>query len=84
MFTHKLKVVLLINDTETCVETCVSFKLSKLLNKEHVEVFTNGIPANPNLHPVPTQEHAKAQLCDAERKKSKLYANIKRHAKQTY
>ena len=40
MFTHKLKVVLLINDTETCVEPCVSCKLSKLLNKEHVEVFT--------------------------------------------
>ena len=40
VFTHKLKVALLINDTETCVETCVNFKLSKLLNKEHVEVFT--------------------------------------------
>ena len=48
-------------------------------------VVNNGIPANPTLHPVPTQEHAKAQLCDAERKKkSKLYANIKRHAKETY
>jgi hypothetical protein len=35
--------VLLINDTETYVETCVSFKLSKLLNKEHVEVFTQTI-----------------------------------------
>jgi hypothetical protein len=33
-------VVLLINDTETYVETCVCLKLSKLLNKEHVEVFT--------------------------------------------
>jgi hypothetical protein len=31
VFSHKLKVVLLINDTETYVETCVSFKLSKLL-----------------------------------------------------
>ena len=25
-------------------------------------VVNSGIPANPNLHPVPTQEHAKAQL----------------------
>ena len=50
-------------------------------------VVNNGIPAitNPNLHPVPTQEHAKAQLCDGERKKkSKMYAGIKRHAKETH
>ena len=50
-------------------------------------VVNNGIPAiaNTNLHPVPTQEHAKAQLCDAERKKeSKMYADIKRHAKETH
>ena len=49
-------------------------------------VVNNGISAiaNPNLHPVPTQEHAKAQLCDAERnKKSKMYADIRRHAKET-
>ena len=45
----------------------------------------NGIPANPNLHPAPTQEHAKAQLCDAERKKkSKMNADIERHAKETH
>ena len=48
-------------------------------------MVNNGIPANPNLHPVPTQEHAKAQLCDAERKEnSKLYVDIKRHAKETH
>ena len=49
-------------------------------------VVNNGTPAtaNPNLHPVPTQEHAKAQLCDAERKKkSKMYADLKRHARET-
>ena len=48
-------------------------------------VVNNGIPetANPNLHPVPTQEHAKAQLCDAEpKKKSKMYADLKRHARE--
>ena len=32
-----------------------------------------------------TQKHAKVQLCDVERKKkSKLYADIKRHAKETH
>ena len=48
-------------------------------------MVNNGIPANPNLHPVPTQEHAKAQLCDAERKKKgKLCVDIKRYAKETH
>ena len=44
-----------------------------------------GFQQTPNLHPVPTQEHAKAQLCDGEcKKKSKLYADIKQHAKETH
>ena len=48
-------------------------------------VVNNGIPANPNLHPVPTKAHEKAQLCDVKRKKkSKLYADIERHAKETH
>ena len=50
-------------------------------------VVNNGIPAiaKPNLHPVPTQEHAKSQLCDAElKKKSKMYADIRRHEKETH
>ena len=48
-------------------------------------VSNNGIPASPNLHPVPTQDHAKAKVCDAERKrKSKQYADLKRNATNTH
>ena len=50
MFSHKLKVVLLINDMETYVETCVCLKLSKLLNKEHVEVFTKTVSQLPDSY----------------------------------
>ena len=53
--------------------------LDKAIRTAHAQVFFK------NFHPVATQEHAKAQLCDADRKKnSKLYADIKRHAKETH
>ena len=48
-------------------------------------VINNGIPASLNLHPVPSHDHAKAKLCDAKlKRKSKEYANLKRHATNTH